>query len=192
MKQFALYYIPNNTSLYNLGTQIIGYDIIGNTIAGIPSNTRIRTMNIMNEESAQYGFHVTLTDAVSVKEDQLERVVKRAQRIFHCPLFKGIVLKNIGIQQMPHSRTLAMQFHRTFRMLLLHSLLVLFVQRLGRKSQYSEVANSYHFFKRLKIKIFFSPYIFYAYLPHLSFISNFEPNTQDDLYKYVVQNFQHV
>lgn len=159
---------------------------------GIPSDARIRIMNTLNKESAQYGFHVTLTDAVSIEDGQLHRAMGRAERIFHCPLFKHIVLSQKVIQQMPHSRTLTMQFHRSCRILLLHSLLVLLVQRLGSKSQYSGVVGSFHLFQRLKIKIFFSPYIFNAFIPHLSFISNFESVTHNELYQYVVQNFQNV
>ncbi len=192
MKQFALYYIPSDTSLYRIGTQIIGYDIIKNATTETSSDERIRIMKTLNEQSAQYGFHITLTDVVSIEDGQLNRAMERAERIFHCPLFKHIVLSQKGIQQMPHSRTLAMQFNLSPRILLLHSLLVFFVQRLGSQSQYSDVIDNFSFFQRLKIKIFFSPYIFSAFIPHLSIISNFAPSTQKDLYQCVVQNFQHV
>jgi 2'-5' RNA ligase len=152
MKKIAIYIIPEG-NFYKIGSEMIGYDI---------KNEKKLQKNPLNA----YGFHLTLTDVISIEDSQLHDLIKRIQKILNLPLWKiNLVPKSIG--KMPNADVIAIIFHQNFRLFLLHALLVIFIQSSGKNSEFSQNMNL-SFWRKLKTKVFNSPYIFDDFIPHMT------------------------
>lgn len=167
--EFAIYYIPKNKRFYDFGSNLLGYNIKRNS--EIISSGIYKKIQDLNTKSKIYGFHLTITDVVSIDEDKLEVVINRAQRIFSQSIFRNISLTAKNIQIMPNAKIIAIIYNRNFRFLLLHFLLVIFIQSLGYSSNYLLNYKKLNIRHRIKSMVFLSPYIFNEYLPHISLIS---------------------
>lgn len=155
MKKFAVYFIPRG-DMYDVGSKIVGYDI--------------RNRKVLSQSYGPYGFHLTLTDVVSISQNNLIRAFSRVQRIFAMPFFRDVHLSAKKIDKMPNADVVAIQYKWNWKFFLLHFLLIVFVQRLGKNSNFNN--NSHSFFRRLKIKYFSSPYILDDFIPHITLGKN--------------------
>lgn len=178
--EFAVYFIPSG-NLYKIGAKVIGYDIRKKSV--IRKTSRLQ---LINNQSIKYGFHLTLTDVVQIKPSQMSQVFRRVGVICSIPLFSNIVLQPKKLDIMPNAKIYALQFNNSIKLWLLHFLLVLFVQTLGNDSVYRKGSTKMSFWKKLKIKYFLSPYIFDDFLPHISLTANTGENNLSKV-KMVIQ-----
>lgn len=153
MKKIAIYIIPEG-DIYKIGSETIGYDI---------KNEKKLQKDPLNG----YGFHLTLTDVISIEDSQLYVLVKRIQKILNLPLWK-INLVPKSIDKMPNADIIAILFQRNIRLFLLHALLVIFVQSLGKNSEFSLQNGDFNFWRKLKTRIFNSPYVLDDFMPHMT------------------------
>lgn len=173
--EFAIYFIPEGT-IYNLGSQIIGYDIKKKLVT---KNASI--VKLPNYKAGQYGFHLTLTDVVEINLNQLSKVLKTIKTICRVSIFKSISLIFDKIDIMPNANVYALQFKNSIRLWILHVFLVIFVQRLGTDSGYNHNVKM-SAWRRIKTRYFLSPYIFDDFLPHMSLASDVDQNTVNQLH----------
>lgn len=176
--EFATYFIPEG-AIYNLGSQIIGYDIKNKLVT---TNTSI--VKLPNYKAGQYGFHLTLTDVVEININQLSKALKIIKTICGVLIFKNISLKLDKIDIMPNANVYALQFKNSIRLWILHVFLVIFVQRLGIDSGYKHNVNM-SAWRRVKTRYFLSPYIFDDFLPHMSLASDVDRNTANQLHELI-------
>lgn len=151
MEKFAVYFIPSG-EIYEMGSKIVGYDI--------------RNRKVLRNNYVPYGFHLTLTDVVSISQKNLKRAFSRTQRIFALSFFRDIHLSVKKIDKMPNADVVAIQYKWNWKLFLLHFLLIVFVQRLGENSDFK--SDGYSFFRRMKIKHLLSPYILDDFIPHIT------------------------
>lgn len=189
MKQFAIYYIPNNIDLYKKGSELIGYNIIKESSVKTSKNKYIAIAQKYNEKSRGYGFHLTLTDVVDINEKKLNEAIKRSKFIFNLPIFRKIIIKRNKIGLMPNANVLAIQYRFDFRFFLLHLLLVVFVQRLGYRSYYTNHTHTLSLLRKIKTKLFLSPYIVDDFLPHITLVQNFLTEQQSEMLRYLRSMF---
>lgn len=166
--EFAVYFIPCG-NLYKTGSEIIGYDIREKSVF-----RKTRILQSHNNQPKEYGFHLTLTDVVEIKPNQISQVFRRVGIICAIPLFKNIMLRPTKLGIMPNANIYALQFYNSVKLWLLHFLLVMYVQTLGNDSGYRHSRAKMSLWQKIKIKYFLSPYIFDDFLPHISLTSNIE------------------
>jgi len=176
--EFAIYFIPEG-AIYNLGSQIIGYDIKKKLVT---KNTSIE--ELPNNNAAHYGFHLTLTDVVQINANQLSKVLKLTKAICKISVFKNISIKLDKMGIMPNANVYALQFKNSIKLWILHVFLVIFVQRLGTGSGYKHNVNM-SAWRRVKTRHFLSPYIFDDFLPHISLASDVDRNTANKLHELI-------
>ncbi len=173
MKQFAIYFIPSDVYLNKKGSELIGYDILNGRKVKNSKDEQIALAQKLNSGSSQYGFHMTLTDVVEIDDRLLVNAYKRAKFIVSLPIFNDIKIKKEKLSIMPNANVLAIQYMKNIRLMLLHILLVIFVQRMGNNSGYLKQVNNLDNWKKIKTKLFLSPYIFDDFLPHFSLVQNY-------------------
>lgn len=166
--EIGIYFIPKNGKFYSLGSKIIGYDIRKERL--VKQVDRVNKNKIINN-NYKYGFHLTITDIVSVERAKLYKITRILQKITSIKLFKGIELRKKTIGKMPNAGVFAIQYVQNIKLLILHVLLVIFVQRLGVSSCYKEKKLKLKLFEKIKLKLFLSPYVLNDFLPHISLLT---------------------
>ncbi len=174
---FGLYYIPFETDYYKTGSEIIGYDILNQKHINL--NSFIKKAWVT--ESSVYGFHMTMTDAVTINESDLPVIEQKIQNVlntFSKNLELTLNVEEIGFW--PKNKTqLAIRLIPNDNVKTLHDVLVSTIQILGRGSLYVnllEKQTAENDIKYLpdqvkKIKMFYAPYIFEHFKPHFTLLN---------------------
>ena len=183
MKQFAIYFIPSDKNCYKIGSKIIGYDILSGKKVHASKDAQAVLAQKLNSKSSQYGFHMTLTDVVEIEDHLLTNAYERAKFIVSLSIFNNIKLKREKIASMPNANVLAIQYMKNIKIMLLHFLLVIFVQRMGSDSGYLKQVNGFDTWRKIKTRLFLSPYIFDDFLPHFSLLQNYVQKNHQSLKK---------
>lgn len=182
---FGLYYIPSNTKIYELGSRILGYDIVAGK--SVEYTKEIEKQWVA--EASKYGFHMTITDAVTINEDDLELVENRTRDILGCisrSLEYSLSIDDIGFW--PKDKTqAAIRLNPNENVKMLHNVLVGTVQALGSGSLYSKILAEqlasgkakYLPDQVEKIKNFQAPYIFEHFKPHFTLLNPFSGSDQE-------------
>ncbi|MCX4813417.1 DUF1045 domain-containing protein [Streptomyces sp. NBC_01239] len=99
----AVYIIPSpNSSFYKFGSSTIGYDVIREE--SIPPSVSTAGLRQYVGESAAYGFHATLAEALYfTTQNSIERV--RSEVKFLSRQFKPFRLNNLRVEVSPHDDT---------------------------------------------------------------------------------------
>lgn len=189
MKQFAIYFIPSDINFYKVGSELIGYDILNESKETTSKDQLIASVQKVNSKSNQYGLHLTLTDVVEISDKKISQAMMRSKLIFALPIFRNIKIEKDKIDFMPNANVFAIQYKHNFRLFLLHFLLVLFVQTLGKNSDYSNNINMMNFWRRFKTRVFLSPYIFDDFIPHMTIVSS-SSDPDKKLKKYLNKVFE--
>lgn len=182
--KFALYFIPQEGEFYYKGSTLLGYDIRNKK--NIPQPEWVISDWMKN--AVEYGFHLTITDAVECKPEDLSKITKNTQMLLDC--FPKTGQFKLDLYEEPVSfwpsdkRQAALKFVPNISTTILHTALVCFVQCLGTGSLYYdqliEDPNRYEpsdIYKTKRTKLFWSPYIFDDFKPHFSVIN---PYTEQD------------
>lgn len=190
MKQFAVYFIPSDISFYQKGSEIIGYDILGQKNVSLSKDKQTGLAQKLNSQSRQYGFHLTITDVVDIDEIQFAKAVRRTRFIFSLPIFRDIKIEGGKIGLMPNANVLAIQFKNNPKLYFLHLLLVFFVQRLGSRSYYTNHIDSLNLLRKIKTRLFLSPYIIDDFIPHITLVQNFPTKPPREMLQYLAKPFK--
>lgn len=175
--KFAVYFIPQPGPFYTKGSQILGYDIrSGNRL--IPPEY---VQDSWTEYSRKYGFHLTITDAVKIRQAKLPQLEMELQDLLRCfgseIVFEIIPYKNPVVFWGEKSVQAAIRFKPNSATKMLHIILVSILQRQGFGSLYSDMLlskknilskNDPNYFR---IKKFFSPNIFDNFKPHMTLVN---------------------
>lgn len=176
---FGLYYIPSNTEIYELGSKMLGYDIVRGKQEVCPREIDKGWVT----ESSKYGLHMTITDAVTIDEKNLELVEKRTHDVLGClskSLDYSLSLVEIGFWPKDNTQ-LAIRLNPNENVKMLHNVLVGTIQTLGTGSLYTKNLASQISSGKLrylpdqveKIGVFHAPYIFEHFKPHFTLLNPF-------------------
>ncbi|HLD90806.1 MAG TPA: DUF1045 domain-containing protein [Patescibacteria group bacterium] len=176
--QFALYLIPDEGKLYNLGSTCVGYDIRNSKVI---SGKKLGNMPISDSwqiETKLYGFHLTITDLVTISNEKIIKIVNCIAKILKALDFNSIEMGNGEISFMPNNqKVLSLIYKNNYKLLILHTLLVSYVQSMGENSLYLEKLlnnrskQEFSASDIAKIRLFLSPYVFDKFLPHMTLLN---------------------
>lgn len=185
--EFGIFYIPKHGALYDLGSSILGYDIRHQK--SVPMHPSMQQSWVTNIK--QYGFHMTITDAVQIEEGQLPDLVTSFKELLRCFAGQGPFV--LPLEQAPvafwenNPTQAALRYQPTTALAVLHAALVVHLQAKGKGSTYytllqnNKIPASWNDDKIAKTKLFFSPYIFDEFKPHFSLVNPFVGDEKDAL-----------
>ena len=173
MVHFGLYFIPAQSKYYEIGSRILGYDIR----AGEPLPCYDFISPAWVHDARQYGFHITITDALEIETQKLPNVVREVTKVLACfPRNVRYIFEVEGVKFWNENRcVLELRPNRSIE--LLHDVLVSRINPLGLRSAYSTAYEQRALVSdsaaAAKIKLFYSPYIFDAFRPHFTYLYPF-------------------
>lgn len=176
--RFGLYLIPDDGPLYQTGSSVVGYDVRNQRKVSLPAFIN----PIWAESNSQFGFHVTITDAITIASNQLGQIIAETENILKCfkPSNRYILTKErVGFwRSESNMAALLMKPDRNIEML--HDVLVARLHPLGAGSEYFDKYNQDETWfipnspvSVRKTKQFFSPYIFDEFAPHFTCINSY-------------------
>lgn len=175
MIKFGVYYIPKEGNFYNLGSKLIGYDI--------RSEQETKPLDgfdqLWNKNAREYGFHLTMTDAVYIKEDELGEIEAELSNIINLLSMDNEYILEASQKPVSFWRgggdQVALRFVPNLSAMMLHSVLVCLLQTMGNGSFYSEMINhgKDNFSQDMvnKTNRFFSPYVLDEFKPHFTLLN---------------------
>ncbi len=191
MEKFAVYFIPDG-EFYDLGSSIVGYDI------RTPEKQTLRRPGVrrmlpgFSEEwtsrCKQYGFHMTVTDAIELEVGTVVAVEHEIEDILGCfsprNLWTLTALEGKLVDFFGHEKNaVVLRYQPSESLKILQAVLVSCLNPMGLGSGYlrrylrnpqKEAKKPYH---AARIKKFFSPTIFDSYSPHFTLL---DPYTGQD------------
>ena len=183
---FGLYLIPEAGDFYDHGSAVVGYDIRAEQ--AIPSPSFIHPD--WNGGNRQYGWHVTITDAITIEARKLPGIIETVRSLLTCLRETNeYTLRKINIVFWPEkSQQVAMRLEPNRNVEILHDLLVATVHPMGQGSVYYDqyLTNASNYFQGdsrpsrvAKTKHFYAPYILDEFAPHLTCVNPFN-GTQEE------------
>jgi 2'-5' RNA ligase len=174
--RFGLYLIPHEGSLYKIGSSLVGYDIRNQRPIAPPDFVDPTWIT----SDTQFGFHATITDAITIPHKQLTRVIEEIENVLKC--FKSdnhyiLTKERVGFWRDESTMAiLLMKPNRNIEML--HDVLVTKLHPLGTGSEYLDqyLRGKSTFTPNSLVSIqkteqFFSPFIFDEFAPHFTCIN---------------------
>jgi 2'-5' RNA ligase len=183
--RFGLYLIPDATEeLYKIGSKVVGYDVRGRLPLTPPDFIQPKWIAL----NKQFGFHATITDAITVAEEQIPSILEKTEQLLSClrPDNRYILTKErVGFwRDSSNMAAVIMKPNRSVE--LLHDVLVASLHPLGFSSEYYEnyQANPDAFQPAnpaaiQKTKQFYSPYIFDEFVPHFTCIHSYDGDMEN-------------
>jgi len=175
--RFGLYFIPEG-ELYETGSRVLGFDIRRQQSVVMPDFIEPAWTALARE----YGFHITITDAIEADSSQLPTIAQRVKEVLAClrPDNDYVLRKDrVGFWS-PASDQAAVRLRPNRNVELLHDVLVATIHPLGRGSDYFErfMDDGAQYFSNSpaqveKTRHFFAPYIFEEFIPHFTCINPF-------------------
>lgn len=194
MAKFAIYYIPPaDSKLYQLGSQILGYDIRTQTHLPEVNESRASVKGFQSSwvnASQQYGFHVTTAGTYEFATDKVENIIESCKVIFG--LFNPAIPWQLTAHptdyvQLWFDRVFALRYEANAAFTVLHTVLCTILPQYGdgsrsmsRLERNPELFGDQHHLK-LRTEHFFTPYIFDDFAPHLTLINPYDGGKPEEV-----------
>lgn len=191
MEKFAVYFIPEG-EFYYLGSNIVGYDLRAPTKQNlVRPGVREELIGFSEEWTTrckQYGFHMTVTDAIKFDMGSIFEVEHEIEDILACfnpnnPFTLTALDNNFVDFFGPEKNVVVLRYKPSESLKVLHAVLVSRLHPIGLGSGYLRrySKNPEKYTKRpyqvARIKKFFSPTIFDSFSPHFTLL---DPYSGDD------------
>ena len=184
MPKFAVYYIPKKGHpLYQLGSQVIGYDIrkekeiaFHKELINYPKKQIEKAVG----KAKKYGFHLTIGDSIDFKEEQLSLIKNKLSELIRTSNPNTDWMLNLkhltDIQQnirLGKRGACLLEYQENIGIKEFHRLVCTELNTLGTGSAYKDdIKNKkWNPAQINKIQKYFSPYILDAYTPHFTFMN---------------------
>lgn len=176
--RFGCYFIPEEGKFYQDGSAVTGYDLRSQQRLSPPSYIRPDWQTTASE----YGFHITVTDAIDIDSEKLSLVMERIHNLLVC--FNGnnqyVFTKNhVGFWD-EHCADAALILTPNRSVEMLHDVLVSILHPLGVGSAYYDAYKDHRaaYFPHspsqvAKTEQFYAPYVFDEFVPHFTCINPF-------------------
>ena len=170
--RFGLYLIPSEGSFYQQGSAIVGYDIRNQQPVTPPEGIDPSWI----ASNAQFGFHVSITDAITTDEQKLPEIMSRTEELLRAlkPDNHYVLTKQrVGFwRDSSNMAVLLTQSNRNVD--ILHDVLVTALHPMGSGTEYTEKGIDFGAdAANQKTKLFYSPYIFEDFVPHFTCIASY-------------------
>jgi hypothetical protein len=176
---FGLYLIPEAGEFYEKGSSVVGYDIRNQKV--LPQLSFVQPE--WNETNRQYGWHITITDALRIEEDQLPHIVGTVKGLLACLREENVYsLMKLSLGFWPEtSKQVALRLNPNRNVELLHDILVAVIHPMGQGSVYYDtyMADKGSYFQNdshsriAKTERFYSPYVLDQFAPHMTCVNPF-------------------
>lgn len=178
MTRFAVYFIPDEGELYQVGSSLVGFDIRNQQTVAQPPFTKPEWA----PDHGQFGFHVTITDAIDVDDNQIDGISARITELLGCLRPENeytLSFDRVGFWRgSSNEAVLVLKPNRNVEML--HDTLVTDLHPRGKGSDYTRryEADPAAFEPSSatdiqRVKTFYSPYIFDNFVPHFTCLGDF-------------------
>ncbi len=143
MDKFGIYFIPSveRSDFYNLGSKIVGYDI-QNEKNIIKDDRNLLFDQKWNSDCMEYGFHLTIGDAIYFETDKIQMISKEVQAILDVldvnKLFELKPNKKFLEWRGPNENILVLSYNANLYLQIFHTLVVSLIHPLGNGSLYTE------------------------------------------------------
>ena len=188
---FALYYIPPAESrFYRLGSSLLGYDV--------RAERALRTLSEIQEtfgtirdawvvEARDFGFHLTVTEAMTYDPadlSEIEAEVDRILRSFDPESEMSLTLQ--GLRRWRGEQVWVLEYESSRALHLLQAVLVARLSLLGKSSMFfQEIAeHPEHYsapFERQRLETFLSPRSLDSWQAHFTLLNPHPPHTDPRL-----------
>jgi hypothetical protein len=181
MPKFAVYYIPEETDkFYQLGSSVLGYDV--RKRAAVPTPAALQSIPNFTDQwltkAGQYGFHLTIGDAIDCELGNIARIEKEVEDILGCfdPAHTFTLTRRQDDFVDFWGPAVVLRYEPNDYLKILHAVIAARIHPLGIGSGYlrrylenpgKEARQPYHARRILK---FFSPTVFDSYSPHFSLL----------------------
>jgi len=173
--RFGLYFIPEDGKFYQTGSSVVGYDIRRQALVSLPDFVQPAWI----ASNTQFGFHASITDAITVDEQKLPEIMDRALEVLRClnPGNRYVLSKErVGFWR-DSSNQAALMMTPNRNVELLHDVLVTALHPLGTGTEYTQDATKTTpatATDARKLESFYSPYIFDQFKPHFTCIASYD------------------
>lgn len=183
MAKFAVYIIPPaETTFYQRGSDILGYDVRQGVFLPEDNPTRAALPAFDNawvQRPQVYGFHVTTGYSLYFERDRLPEIEAEIENVIGCmTLALDYVLTPDPDERIPfwNGDIVVLRYHPNAALSLLHTLLVARVNPYGTASNISwrldaltddEIAALDPVYVR-RVRQYYTPYIFDGWTPHFT------------------------
>ena len=183
--RFGLYLIPEATDpFYKIGSSVVGYDVRHKVALTPPDFIQPKWI----APNAQFGFHATITDAITINEKDLGDILEKVELLLSClnPTNRYLLRKErVGFWR-DSSNMAAVILSPNRSVEVLHDILVASLHPLGFSSEYfDKFKKSPGTFEPnspasvQKTRLFYSPYIFDEFIPHFTCIHSYDGPTEN-------------
>ena len=199
LARFGLYFVPQPGRLFEVGSAITGYNVRTGQTVGPPGFV----MPEWQIGSSEFGFHVTVTDAIYFDPADLDHLRRHTREVLSCfnPANRYMLEKQ-HVEFWGEDNQLAvlkLQPNREVQML--HDVGVASLHPLGAGSEYTDAYQrdpagyfSASPFQINQTKHFYAPYIFDNFNPHFTLLNPYRgsPEEQRDIEARLVAEFEFV
>ncbi len=186
MAFFALYYIPPaDHPFYQLGSQILGYDVRARQVLPIANAARERLHHFDNQwvaRSQEFGFHLTIGDAIAFDQARTAAIELAIENILNCfnPA-NPFVLKQADDMLLYHDvprqniTAVLLHYEANDHLKVFQAVVAAYLHRQGDGSYYTDVPEAQladvfaaEPFRVHRVRHFYSPTPFDSFTPHFT------------------------
>ncbi len=185
MPKFAVYFIPQaDDPFYQLGTQILGYDVREKRRVTVPATLLAELGEIdpsWVSEALPFGFHLTICDALDCDWATIPLVERRLADLLSCFntdsafTLRRRTEKPVGVWSSGDGHCLALVYEPDVTLSMLHALVVGCINPMGKGSgylqQYLTGFRSLRPHATQQVKLFSSPTILDNWWPHFTLLN---------------------
>jgi 2'-5' RNA ligase len=192
MPKFAIYFVPAaDDPFYQLGTQILGYDVRNTAPASMRADLQddfgrfdVKWVSL----SRPFGFHVTICDALDCEWAKIALVERELKDLLGCfnPANEFVLFRDqetpIGVWGRSGAYCVTLLYRANAALSMLHALLIGRINPLGTGSDYlRDYLTKRRFSETLhraqQLRLFASPYVLDNWHPHFTLLN---PYTEAD------------
>jgi hypothetical protein len=193
MPKFAVYFVPSpDSSFYEFGSQILGYDLRARRSVAISSGLEKEVGKIEDnwvQDARPYGFHLTICDALDCDFATIPAVESRLLELLPC-FDPGTEFKlrrrneqPVGIWGNAGAHPIVLRYDPNLSLAMLHSLLVGCINPLGQGTgylrEYLTGAREFDQSRAQKVRLFSSHTILDNWTPHFTLLNPYSgPNAE--------------
>jgi hypothetical protein len=179
MPKFAVYYIPPaQSSLYQHGSEILGYDVRTGTMLPEDNPTRAALPEFDPAWAAlpqTYGFHVTMGYSLYFDGETLPQIEQEMEDVFNCfsPDVEFIFTPASERVVFWQDEIVVLRYDPNPALLMLHTMLIARVNPLGTGSNMSEVYTqkdvaAFPLVNLHRVRKYYTPYMLDGWTPHFT------------------------
>lgn len=197
----GFYYIPPRGAFYDLGSQILGYDIRAERSVVLSDAVRGKLGDVpraWSQQARHFGFHLTIGEALRVSAYELGRIEDDLEAVLGClhPTSK-LTLHYQGLRRWRDDKVWVLRYRASEALNVLQAVVI---ARLGRYAEHSlfvdevrrEPQRYTERYQQQRIETFLTPRGFDTWEPHFTLLNPYEGRDPEGFARGLEPLFEHV